>query len=287
MGTEAELTIGVVVLLGVGVVLPLALGAPARWLAVSALVALALVLPVGWFGAVLALAWPVAASAAVVGALSALTAPVAGAAVKPSVSALDPDRLALVAASGFAVVAGSAFVASRAGWSLFGIREPIVELTAAHFTYAGVGATCLARAARRAPGARTRRVADVGLLLTLAAPPVVAVGFLAKHPLPQVGGALLMTGGVLCTASVQLAEAWRGGDDAPAAHLRRVLLGTSGILPWIPMGLALSWAASNYWDVPALSIPDMARTHGVANAGFVITGLTARSAGFRERGGPA
>jgi hypothetical protein len=59
---------------------------------------------------------------------------------------------------------------------------------------------------------------------------------------------------------------------------RRVLLVVSGLAPWIPMGLAVAWAASNYWDVPALSIPDMARTHGVVNVVFVVAGLLARRA---------
>jgi hypothetical protein len=42
------------------------------------------------------------------------------------------------------------------------------------------------------------------------------------------------------------------------------------------MGLAVAWAASQYWSVPALSIPDMARTHGVVNVVFVLAGLWAR-----------
>lgn len=43
------------------------------------------------------------------------------------------------------------------------------------------------------------------------------------------------------------------------------------------MGLAVAWAAAHYWDVPAMSVPDMARTHGLANAfGFVLCGLLAR-----------
>jgi len=50
---------------------------------------------------------------------------------------------------------------------------------------------------------------------------------------------------------------------------------------WVPMVLAVSWAAANHWlGVPALSVPEMARTHGVVNAvGFVIAGLVATSPG--------
>jgi hypothetical protein len=40
------------------------------------------------------------------------------------------------------------------------------------------------------------------------------------------------------------------------------------------MILALAWAAGQHVDVPALSIPDMVRTHGVANAlAFTLCGL--------------
>ena len=43
------------------------------------------------------------------------------------------------------------------------------------------------------------------------------------------------------------------------------------------MVLAVLWAASNYWlAVPALSVPEMGRTHGITNAvGFVVAGLIA------------
>ena len=52
---------------------------------------------------------------------------------------------------------------------------------------------------------------------------------------------------------------------------------------WAPMVLAVAWAAGQHWDVPILSIPDMARTHGVANAlGFIGAGLLARHLDRRQ-----
>lgn len=98
----------------------------------------------------------------------------------------------------------------------------------------------------------------------------MAIGFLTHHPLPQIGGAVLMSVGVWFVAGLQLREAWT--DTAP----RRTLLTISGAAPWVPMVLAVAWAASLYFRVPALSIPDMARTHGVLNVVFVIAGLLAR-----------
>jgi hypothetical protein len=49
------------------------------------------------------------------------------------------------------------------------------------------------------------------------------------------------------------------------------------------MVLAVAWAAGQHWDVPLLSVPDMVRTHGAANAlGFVLCGLLARRIDPRE-----
>ena len=49
-----------------------------------------------------------------------------------------------------------------------------------------------------------------------------------------------------------------------------------GVAIWIPMVLAVAWAAGQHWDIPALSIPAMERTHGLANSlAFVLGGLLA------------
>ena len=111
------------------------------------------------------------------------------------------------------------------------------------------------------------------MVLTAAAPPVVALGFVTGAALPQVGGALLMTLGVWITATLQLNDAFRSG----AHRVEATLLFISGLAIWVPMLLAVAWAAGQHWDVPVLSVHDMARTHGVVNTfAFVICGLVAR-----------
>lgn len=257
-----------VVVLGVLVVLPLAFGSPRRWAVAAAAVAASFALPIGpWSGAAAAI-WLVVAvwslGAIVHGAIEH------GAIVRP----FDLTIGARAVAAGFATGAAGAFLASRLGLTLFGIGEPIVELTAVHFTYAGVGAVMLAAATLTAGAVdRTgaaRRSGVVALALTIAAPPMVALGFVIGHALPQVGGAVVMSAGVLLTATLQLVDA------AGGRVTRRAGLVVSGLAPWVPMVLAVSWAASNYWAVPALSIPDMARTHGLMNVVFVVAGLWAR-----------
>ncbi|HET7486891.1 MAG TPA: YndJ family transporter [Acidimicrobiales bacterium] len=249
-----------IALLGFAAVIPLVLGRlPWWWAAACAALAGSFALPRG--PAVVA-ALPLAAAAAV--------------ALRDRLRAAGPPfwwdlpQLAEVAAACYAAVAAGAVVASRWGLSLFGVHEPIVELTAVHYAFAGAGASFLAaRAARGRPGSRA---AVAAVLLTAGAPPLVALGFVTGSALPQVGGAVLMTLGVWCTASLELAEATR-----PARPLVRAGLLVSGLAVWAPMVLAVAWAAGQHWAIPVLSIHDMARTHGLANAlAFVLCGLVAR-----------
>jgi len=246
-----------VVLVGVMVVLPLVFGGFRRWCLVGVAVATSFLLPVG----------PGAAAAA-----SVWLALAVGTALHRWTVRDVPRQAAALLAAGFGVVAAAAFLLSRAGVSLLGIGEPIVELTAVHFTYAGVGAVTLADAVA------TGRFGRLALLATASAPPIVALGFLLAHPLPQVGGAVLMSAGVLLVAALQLRDATVGSTVGSTVGTggRRVLLALSGLAPWVPMVLAVAWASSLYWDVPALSVPDMARTHGVMNVVFVVAGLLAR-----------
>lgn len=255
--------IDAVVLVGIVGVLPLALGHPLRWSVVAIAAAAAMWMPTGIPAATAAGVWWIAAVVGVVEALGVRRSwRVTGLWHRPL------GEWAALAAAGFAVVASSAFIAASAGVELFGIGEPIVTLTSVHFTYAGVGAVTLAGVvAERYPVGGA-----VALGATIAAPPIVAVGFLVQHALPQVGGAVLMSVAVLCTATLQLRTAW----TMVAPRSVRGFLAVSGLAPWAPMCLAVAWAASQYWSVPALSIPEMARTHGVMNVVFVLAGLWAR-----------
>jgi hypothetical protein len=132
----------------------------------------------------------------------------------------------------------------------------------------------------RARSAVGRRAGSVAVVLTAATPPVVALGFVVDGALPQVGGAVLLGIGVWITATLQLVAATTG--SRPVAE--RLVLAVSGLGPWIPMVLAVAWAAGQHWDVPVLSIPDMARTHGAANAiAFVLCGLVAGRLERRRR----
>jgi hypothetical protein len=103
---------------------------------------------------------------------------------------------------------------------------------------------------------------------------VVAAGFVTGAAAPQVGGAVLMALGVGATAAAELAEAVAAAAQREPG--RALPLAVSGLAVWAPMALAVAWAAGQHWAVPALSVPDMARTHGLANAlAFTVCGLVA------------
>jgi hypothetical protein len=234
--------IGGAVALGLGAVAPLSLGGWRWWLPAAACGVAAVALEPGLLAAALA------APALVAAALAVREAP-----------PLDGPRLL---AGLWALVAAGSLVCSCIGWSVLGQQEPFVRLTAVHFLFAGVGALTLATASG----------STLAIRCTAAAPPIIALGFVTGWAAPQVGGAFLLCLGVFATAASQLRRA-----AAPGPAPRRVLLLVSGLAVWAPMVLAVAWAAGQHWDVPALSVPDMARWHGAPNAVlFVLCGLLAQ-----------
>jgi hypothetical protein len=243
--------IDVVVVFGVAVILPLALGGRIWWwTAAAGSVAVSLLLPRGALAAARALPFAVA--------VLATALPRLGRVRRPARAGFLP-----LLPAAYALVAAGALAQSRAGLTLAGIREPIVELTAVHYVYAGAAALTLAL---RAPG-------RVAVALVAVAPPVVALGFVTGGAVPQVGGAVLMALGVCGVAALELRRAWR---DTTLGVGRRLLLGASGLVVWAPMVLAVAWAAGQHLDVPVLPIPAMVRAHGVPNAvGFCLCGLLA------------
>ena len=225
--------------------------------AAAALVFPALLIDTGAPAGALALPWlAVAVQLFVVAAIGWLDRP-----------DFHPAALARLASPVYLVVGATWLVASRLGLEPVGIGEPIVELTAVHFHYAGFAAALLAaRTCEVAAG----RWAIAGTVLTIASPPIVAVGFTTGSALAQISGAVLLTLGVWIVAGLTV------GVVAPrtsGAGARALLLISAGAVV-APMVLAVFWAAGQHYDVPALDVPAMARVHGTLNAfGFSLAGL--------------
>jgi hypothetical protein len=176
--------------------------------------------------------------------------------------------IARLAACAFLVVGAFFGVATRAGWVVVGIAEPIVELTGVHFHFAGFATLVLATNVARALPHRARLTNSM-LILACAAPPAVAAGFTWELAPLQIGGAIMITLATWSLAAITVAAVVPGANC-----LSRTFFVVSSGAVVAPMVLAVFWAAAQYYDLPALSIPDMARIHGTLNAfGFVTCGL--------------
>ena len=181
-----------------------------------------------------------------------------------------PAALARLASPVYLTVGATWLVASRLGLEPVGIGEPIVELTAVHFHFAGFAAALLAARTYEVAARVTPRWATAGTLLTIAAPPIVAIGFTTGSAPAQIGGALLLSLGVWIVAALTLAAVLPLTAGAGA----KALLAASALSVGAPMVLAVFWAAGQHYDVPALDVPAMARIHGTLNAfGFSLAGL--------------
>ncbi|MEO6988160.1 MAG: YndJ family transporter [Aquihabitans sp.] len=252
---------------GIGLVAPLSLGRSTLWTLAAVSTAAALIISPGPLATVLVLPALAAALGAGLSAASHLQLRGISSAVEHLRSL---DAIALILGPAWACVAIGSLMASTAGVELFSIGEPIVRLTAVHYLYAGVGTLAVARRLRNERG--PTRTTTLALAATGIAPPIVATGFVLGHPGPQIGGSILMTLGVWTSAAVLLARVKRTSSGRVAA-----LRVAAGLTPWVPMVLAVAWAtAQHVAGVPALSIPDMTRFHGLVNGiGFVLLGLLA------------
>lgn len=173
------------------------------------------------------------------------------------------------AAAAYLAVGAVWLLLDRAGVEPVGVRRPFVLLTAVHFHYAGFTATLLAALTAVRTAAASRRLSIVMAAAVVAAPPIVAAGFTFAGPL-QIVGAVVLTIGLFLLSWLTLRVIVGETSD----RLGKGLLIVSSLAVVVPMLLAVQWAVGWNYATPALSIPAMARTHGVVNAvGFGLCGV--------------
>lgn len=166
-------------------------------------------------------------------------------------------------------VGGAWLVASRLGMRPMGIQEPIGLLTAVHFHFAGfataiIAATTLQFAERHREHLWLRYLAPIVAGL----PFVVAAGFVVS-PVVKMVAALLFSISVAALA-IGVRACGRKAEAAPA----RILLQVAAGAIFAGMVLAGAYVIADYAGSNALTIPQMARTHGILNAvGFCLPGL--------------
>jgi len=185
--------------------------------------------------------------------------------VRPRVTAIA------IAVARIDLAVGAAWlVASRWGMRPMGIQEPIGLLTAVHFHFAGfatatIAAATLQFAEQRGEARRWLRVV-VGLVAGM--PFVVAAGFVVS-PVLKMGAAILFSASVAGLAIAVRACGTKAEDGAA-----RLLLQVAAGAVFAGMVLSATYAIADFLGSEVLTIPQMARTHGVLNAvGFCLLGL--------------
>jgi hypothetical protein len=199
---------------------------------------------------------------------------VAGAGFVGLVRALseDTDRSVRVTVSIARIdlaVGGAWLVASRLGMRPMGIQEPIGLLTAVHFHFAGFATAMIAAATLEFSERRgEQRWLRPLVLLVAALPIVVAVGFVIS-PVLKMGAAVLFSASVAGLA-IAVRACGRKAEDPTA----RILLQVAAGAIFAGMVLSGAYAIADYAGSDVLTIPQMARTHGILNAvGFCLMGL--------------
>jgi YndJ-like protein len=166
-------------------------------------------------------------------------------------------------------VGGAWLVASRLGMRPMGIQEPIGLLTAVHFHFAGfatamIGAATLQFSESRGEQRWLKRL----VLLVAGLPVVVAAGFVIS-PVLKMGAAVLFSASVAGLA-VAVGACGRKAENPTA----RLLLQVAAAAIFAGMVLSAAYAIADYAGSDVLTIPQMARTHGILNAvGFCLAGL--------------
>ncbi|MFD9407570.1 YndJ family protein [Streptomyces sp. NPDC059989] len=180
-----------------------------------------------------------------------------------------PADIAVATALVSPSVAGTALVAERAGFRLFGFDLDILALTVPHFHFAGFTAALVAglvcRAAAPGPGARWAAYSvPAGTLLVL-------LGYFVGD-WAELVGAVVLTGGMWAVALTT----WREIRPAGRDRTTRALLAGSAAVLVATMLLALWWAAGEATGIVHPTLTWMAATHGLGNAlGFALCSVLA------------
>jgi hypothetical protein len=180
-------------------------------------------------------------------------------------------ELSITAGLIFVPVAGVWMIVHRMGIQLMGYGDTIILLTAVHFHFAAYAAPILAGLAGRRlrPFTSVRWIFKLVPLGIIAGTPLVAAGISFSPVLALAGTALISLGLLLLSVLVL-------GWILPSLEsiAGRVLLLISSVSCLPAMALACAYAYSIVFHKLIIDIPQMAMTHGVANAfGFSLCGL--------------
>lgn len=182
---------------------------------------------------------------------------------------LAPREVAVLTALGTPSVAGLALVAERSGHELLGFDLDILALTVPHFHYAGFTAALVAGlVCRAAPASRAARWAALSVPLGTV---LVLAGYFVDD-WAELAGAVVLTTGMWLVGLLT----WRDLRTRAADRTAAALLGIASAVLAATMLLALWWALGEASGLPHPTLTWMAATHGVGNAlGFALCSLLA------------
>ena len=166
-------------------------------------------------------------------------------------------------------VGGAWLVASRWGMRPLGIQEPMGLLTAVHFHFAGFATATIAAATLDFAERRGKPPGLHHIVIVVAGLPfVVAAGFV-------ISPALKLPAAVAFSASVAVLAMFLRSVARQATHpTARVLLQVAAGAIFAGVVMSAAYAVADFSGSEALTIPQMARTHGILNSvGFCLPGL--------------
>jgi hypothetical protein len=178
-------------------------------------------------------------------------------------------RITLAIARIDLAVGGAWLVASRFGMHPMGIQEPIGLLTAVHFHFAGFATCSIAAATLQFAEKRGAHLWGRWVVpFVIGMPFLVAAGFVVS-PVLKLGAAVAFSASVAMLA-VFLRACSLEIEDTVARRMLQI----SGVAVFAGMVLSGVYAAADFVGSDLLTIPQMARTHGILNAvGFCLPGL--------------
>ncbi|MFG3050084.1 YndJ family protein [Kitasatospora sp. NPDC048239] len=185
---------------------------------------------------------------------------------------LAPREIAVLTALATPSVAGLALVAERSGHRLLGFDLDILALTVPHFHFAGFTAALVAGLVCRTAPAGSAAARFAALSVPLGTLLVLAGYFVDDWA--ELAGAVVLTIGMWLVGLLT----WR--DLRPRARTAdrptAALLAVSSAVLAATMLLALWWALGEASGIPHPTLGWMAATHGVGNAlGFALCSLLA------------
>jgi hypothetical protein len=183
----------------------------------------------------------------------------------------EPPEISISAALVYLPIGAVWLFAYGFGIQPMGFGDTIVLLTAIHFHFAGFAAPLLTGLTGRHLAPKTSLLLTIAVVGVISGTPLVAAGITAS-PAIALLGAIVITVGLLALSIACLVYA----IPSIRSTTVRVLLFISSLAVLPAMALACAYAYSIVFNQVIIDIPQMAMTHGIANAfGFALCGLTA------------